>query len=557
MGNNWKITDTLTKVFADEVPDGQGSIRLSTLHRETVSCVIAYFGAADWGRYWKVSVKAPEKIETRLRRVELVPSAYPCHKEQDDNYLRIVPGMYPDLLRDLDTEDDGADKKYLTKEVPGQWRSLWLDVTVDAELAGGDYAIMIETETEDGEKETLKADLHVVDASLPPQKLLHTEWFHSDCLADYYHVKPFSEEHWKILENFIRLYAARGINTILTPVFTPPLDTAVGGERTTVQLLDIRKDGDTYSFDFSKLERWIGICRFAGITHFEMAHLFTQWGAKCAPKIMVWEDGTLRHKFGWHTDAQSPEYADFLAQYLTALTDFLKEQGLQDKVFFHISDEPGEEILENYKKAREMVLPYIQGFHTIDALSDIGFCEKGLVDLFAPGTNCMEPFLERGMEGLWTYYCTGQWKEVSNRFMAMPSARTRILGVQLYLYKISGFLHWGFNFYNSQYSIKHINPYAVTDAGEAFPSGDAFLVYPGEGGIPEESIRLMLMQQVMQDVRAFELLESLVGRERVCEIIAEGTDEPITFKRYPKEKEWLLALRERVNAEIEKAIAIQ
>ena len=169
----------------------------------------------------------------------------------------------------------------------------------------------------------------------------------------------------------------------------------------------------------------------------------------------------------------------------------------------------------------------------------------------------MEPFLEKGMEGLWTYYCTGQWKEVSNRFMAMPSARTRILGVQLYLYKISGFLHWGFNFYNSQYSIKHINPYAVTDAGEAFPSGDAFLVYPGEGGVPEESIRLMLMQQVMQDVRAFELLESLVGRERVCEIIAEGTDEPITFKRYPKEKEWLLALRERVNAEIEKAIAIQ
>ncbi len=115
MGNNWKITDTLTKVFAEEVPDGQGSIRLSMLHRETVSCVIAYFGAADWGRYWKVSVKAPEKIETRLRRVELVPSAYPCHKEQDDNYLRIVPGMYPDLLRDLDTEDDGADKKYLTK----------------------------------------------------------------------------------------------------------------------------------------------------------------------------------------------------------------------------------------------------------------------------------------------------------------------------------------------------------------------------------------------------------------------------------------------------------
>ena len=66
MGNNWKITDTLTKVFADEVPDGQGSIRLSTLHRETVSCVIAYFGAADWGRYWNCLLyTSPSPRDTR------------------------------------------------------------------------------------------------------------------------------------------------------------------------------------------------------------------------------------------------------------------------------------------------------------------------------------------------------------------------------------------------------------------------------------------------------------------------------------------------------------
>ena len=32
MGNNWKITDTLTKVFADEVPDGQGSMIATTMN---------------------------------------------------------------------------------------------------------------------------------------------------------------------------------------------------------------------------------------------------------------------------------------------------------------------------------------------------------------------------------------------------------------------------------------------------------------------------------------------------------------------------------------------
>lgn len=559
-----KITDSLTKVFPDEEPAGGESLRISALRGETVSAVIAYWGNPDERKNWKVTVEAPEGAETRLRLVELVPSSYPCHAHQDDNYLRTKPGLFPDLLRD----PDRADGAYMVQDVPGQWRSLWLDVCsgrtgagkdggekpADAAAFCGDANITVRFCAADGTEKHVTLDLHVVDADLPKQKLLHTEWFHSDCLVDYYHVEAFGEEHWQILENFIRCYASRGINTILTPVVTPALDTEVGGERTTVQLVKIVKEGGQYSFDFADLKRWIALCEKYGITHFEMAHLFTQWGAKHAPKIMAWENGEYRRIFGWETDAEGAEYAEFLAQYLTALTGFLKKEGLQERTFFHISDEPDQRDLESYKKARETVLPYIEGFKTIDALSDPLFYERGLVELFAPANDHIEPFLEKNLEGLWTYYCTSQWKDVSNRFMAMPSARNRILGVQLYLYQIAGFLHWGFNFYNTQFSKKHINPYAETAAGSVFPSGDSFLVYPGEGGMPEESVRLMVLYEALQDVRALELLESRVGRERVCGIISEGLDEPITFKKYPKDSAWLTGLRERVNAEIEKTI---
>ncbi len=44
-----------------------------------------------------------------------------------------------------------------------------------------------------------------------------------------------------------------GINMILTPLFTPPLDTKVGGERPTVQLVDVNMDGDKYTFNFDNL----------------------------------------------------------------------------------------------------------------------------------------------------------------------------------------------------------------------------------------------------------------------------------------------------------------
>ena len=52
---------------------------------------------------------------------------------------------------------------------------------------------------------------------LPEQKLCHTEWFHGDCLADYYGVEVFSPGHWQALEGFIQAAARCGVNMLLTP----------------------------------------------------------------------------------------------------------------------------------------------------------------------------------------------------------------------------------------------------------------------------------------------------------------------------------------------------
>ena len=135
-----------------------------------------------------------------------------------------------------------------------------------------------------------------------------------------------------------------------------------------------------------------------------------------------------------------------------------------------------------------------------------------------------------------------------NRFIVQPGSRTRILGALLYKYDLAGFLQWGYNFYNSQLSLFPIDPYRVTDAGCAFPSGDPFIVYPGADGRPEESQRLALMDEAMCDYCALMALEGLAGRERVMEILGD-----MTFKSYPDEA-GLLDIRRRVNEEIKASI---
>ena len=498
-----------------------------------------------------------------VRRVDLTPSELPCTYFPgeigipDDFYLTKDPGLFPDLL----TPADG-------RIVPlvNQYRSLWLSWDIPADAALGDYAVTFTVRPEDGAKNPaceadprlegfecrLSLTLHVGPA-LPKAELIHTEWFHADCLSSYYHVPTFGEEHWRILDNFIAAAAGHGINMLLTPVFTPPLDTAVGGERPTTQLVDIRRDHGVYSFGFEKLERWCGLCRRHGIEYIEVAHLFSQWGAVSVPKIMGVEDGEEKMLFGWGTSATDPAYRSFLEAFLPALCSALRGLGYDNRhVYFHISDEPSMEQLESYKAARAQVCDLLEGYPIVDALSSLEFYNQGLISHPVPSNDHIEPFVAAGVPDLWVYYCVAQCHLVPNRFFAMPSARNRIMGVLLYLYNIRGFLQWGFNFYYSQYSRRLINPFAESDAGLAFSSGDAYLVYPGPDGQPLSSIRAEVQDDAQLDLRSLRRLEELTDASYVRSLILrEAGMEHMSFTDYPRDPAFLLRLREVVAAEIE------
>lgn len=553
-----KLLSSLAKVFADEEPKAQPECtRLTGLLGETVSFQIACMRMRYCGEEVEIKIHSELAEHFRIRMVKQVPvsRAVCTHGDGrllDDNFIKTTSGMYPDLLQDI------VDNKVYIQS--WKWTSFWFDIEIPEDAAAGEHAITIDFEKDGTVVGSVSTRLYVVGTSLPKQELIHTEWFYPDCLADYYQVEAMSEAHWDIMKNFIQGYVKRGGTMILVPLFTPPLDTGVGLERTTAQLVDVKviKDENqniTYEFGFDKVKRFIDMCKAAGVEYFEMCHLFSQWGAKYAPKVVADVDGKQEKIFGWHTLAVG-EYTNFLHAFLPELTAELKEWGIAEKCYFHVSDEPNNENMDTYMAARNSLGDLLKGFKTLDALSHYEFYEKGLVDVPVPGNDSVHEFLEHDMPERWTYYCVSQFREVSNRFMAMPSSRNRILGVQLYKYNMTGFLHWGYNFYNSQYSVRHINPYESTDADGMFAAGDSFLVYPGKGGVPEDSIRGMVLSEAMDDLRAFRLLESLSSKEFVMELIEGDLAEPITFKKYPKSDMYLTSLRNRVNMEIAKKIII-
>lgn len=537
------LASSLEKIFPDETPlFWQPAEPVTVLTGEWFS----FQAAIRWdGRQSKeITVELDSTLGgLSWRAVELVPCELATYPGHDANYLRTTPGLYPDRLH--------RPKNGWFRLPPEQWRSVWIDLPEYG--PAGDFSVTVRIwESEGSILGECTLAVRRSPAKLPEQRLCYTQWLHTDCLADYYHVPAFNEAHWRITENFVREAVRLGINMLFTPLVTPPLDTQIGGERTTVQLLDIRVEDGRYRFGFERLRRWMEMGLRCGVRYFEMNHLFTQWGAEHCPKVLAQVDGETKQIFGWKNAAAGPEYRAFLSSLLPELTAQLKEWGVADRTVFHLSDEPSEQHLAQYRTVKRIAEPLLTGFPIMDALSNYSFYEQGLVKNPICATTHIQPFLDAQVPGLWAYYCCGQYVDVSNRFFAMPSARNRIIGLQLYKYRIAGFLHWGYNFYNTQLSREKIDPYRVTDAGSAFPSGDAFSVYPGEDGKPEESLRAVVFAQALQDIRALELLESLTDREHVMQLVEGGLDAPLTFTEYPHQAAYLLELRQRVNEEIDR-----
>ena len=550
-----KIISSLEKVFIDRnIVTYPELKRLSALRGERINFQIATTYVTKGSPMPYIAPKFMPKLSGELakyadlRQIMYVPVTFTHHMYGfDDNYLKTEPGLYPDVLRPLyyggtiTFAKDGLN-------------SVWVEINIPKDMTAGVYDFTIEVDGGEYGQTSSTLTVEVIDAVIPDEDIYFTQWFHSDCLANYYNVDIWSDRHFEIVENFVRTARRNGINMILTPVFTPPLDTAVGGERRTTQLVGVEVKNGKYSFDFALLDRWIAMLDRCGVEYIEISHLFTQWGAKHAPKIMATVDGEYKKIFGWETDALGDEYATFVRTFLTELLAHLKKSGNDKRCFFHVSDEPGLDHLENYKRAKAIVSDLLKDYTIMDALSKYDFYQTGVLDHPIPSNNHIKPFLEANIPGLWTYYCVSQPIEVSNRFHTMPNWRNRSIGMQMYKYNIAGFLQWGYNFYNNQFSGDPINPFYEQSADYAFQGGDAFSVYPAMDGTALESPRLVVFYEALQDIKAMKLAEKLTSHDTVVKAIEDAYGAEITFDTCAKTSETMHRIREKVNKIIKQNI---
>lgn len=416
-------------------------------------------------------------------------------EEKPDYAIRKAPFWVYDCLAPCPDGKIGADQGIA---------AAYFCLSASDGVAGGTYFPVLKVE-EQGEVYRCVLKVRVYDVEIPEEDFGVTNWFSVASICRFHQVEPGTEEFLEMLKKY-----ALAMRRVRQNMFYMELDeTCVSGR-------------NPWSFDFEYLKPMIETFFETGMKTLEIGPLLSR-GHK--------EDGSLdmyterfRCAMAPDVDLETEAGYKITTGYVKALASFLKKYGWEKKVVFHIHDEPdvhyrSEASLENrrrqYYMAAGILKKYLPDARVIEAVKTTKF--RGGVDIWVPVTSSYEEEKEAFDtltdlgEELWTYVCCvpeGNWL---NRFLDQPVLHSRLLFWGCEKYRMSGFLHWGFN----QFQLG-MDPFQGTSCpnhtgiGTNFPCGDAFLVYPGREG-PWLSLRLEAHRRGTEDL---ELLKKLRQSDR-------------------------------------------
>ena len=180
--------------------------------------------------------------------------------------------------------------------------------------------------------------------------------------------------------------------------------------------------------------------------------------------------------------AADPEVERFYEWFFPRLLKHLKERRW-DKIYYqHIVDEPCDDNVDSYRVLNEIARKYLPGIPRLDTccgtkFSDLQDVASPELDFLNENYDLFKKFQASGKE-LWFYTCWKPQGEYANRLIEEPLIKTRLLHWIHFKYGITGYLHWGYDYWAFNESTGSKKDQFSHDYS---PGGDGWITYPGKG----------------------------------------------------------------------------
>ena len=524
-------TDSLQHVFQDAEPPGDSGEAVAQAARgEVVS--LQFAAVSGRGRRGvTVEVEAArgdggELPAPRWRAVGYVPVKKNTPATPEEELAGKAPGMFPDPLLEVGS---------LSLEA-GRAQPVWLTLSVPRDAAPGAYRGRVVV-ADGAETAELEYAVQVARATLPETRSLKvTNWFWADeRVTGHMGVETlFSEPWWRMVEGFLKSQWEHRQNVFWL--------------RPHSWMCDFQCQAGQLRIDFSRFDRWCEMLSALGGEFWLEGPFLTVRDGYDAPlevpvPVVVGDRVDVR-RLRW----DDPRVEPFLGQFLREYSRHVRARGMGGRVLIHVGDEPHGEQMAEYARIASIAHRYGPDLPIIEALDvseDYEFFDEH-VDVWVPQLGRFDDHMElirarrEAGKQVWLYTCLAPRGRYPNRFVDYPLLKTRVLHWMNYRWDMPGYLHWGWNAWTPR-PFQELEP--EWGGGSTLPPGDAYLVYPGHGGVLD-SLRY---EQMLEGIQDYELLKALHERrpEEAQKIAAAAVP---SFTEYVRDPGSFRAMRGRLLA---------
>lgn len=423
-------------------------------------------------------------------------------------------------------------------------QSVWVTLFVPYDQAAGEYSFEISFDCEPVLEERAEIKLQVYNVTLPtPDKgeysIQHFQTPESQDLLDDggYACRAFDDKWWAFMEEFAK--SLRECRSNVYRIYPLALAKAAGSHRLS---------RDKWNLDFSLLERMTDLLQKSG-TAKAFAIDDTMTPLKGREVYMLNENGEIIT-----VDISDPDAEIWITEYFTSLYEYIKKHSDPKKWIMHLQDEPASP--EGWLWLRKLARKYMPDLRCGNPFALSIAKELGddvdiyipIFDIFERDIDFYNEVMKNPNKEVWSYCCCGPedpW--YLNRFIDEPAIYGRLIGWATYSRGLSGFLHWGYCFWN-----KADGFYPFSNGKFSTYKGDSQIIYPSpEDNSYRISIRYINIRDGAQDYELLKIAEKLDREEaqRIAKSVAAGygdfnADED-NLKRARRE---LLLLAERAQA---------
>lgn len=425
------------------------------------------------------------------------------------------------ILADGKLAPDVLDDALRVDMPAGSYRAVWLTIDTPRDAIPGVYRGTLTLRADGSEPLTFPLAVEVLPATLPAPAdwPFHLDiWQHPWSIARWHGVKPWSDEHFRVMRPYLVELAKAGQKVITTTITPRPWGRRDYDDYGTM-IAHLKQPDGSWKFDYARFDRYVEFAMSCGISKQINCYSMLTWSGR----LEYTEAATGDQKWAM-CEPGTAEYADYWGPFLKDFEKHLEAKGWLERTRLGVDEAPAPmmaAMMEVIRANAPRIKAALAGNHEPSHYTGLDLADFTII-LDHASDDLLRDIAKRRSEGRVTTFYVCLDPKRPNTFVHSPPAEAVWIGYYAAANGYDGLARWALTTWPE--NPLHETLYSAHPWRRDLPPGDEYLLYPG----PRSSPHWEMLREGIEEFEKLRILRDRNGGELPAPVAAalEGFRDP-------------------------------